>query len=155
MFREFAPWTEIFAPWNDFRTFNSGVRNFHTLICTVRNLAWGVRNGTRVPGGGFARCENFRTLDWGVRNSRSARSSFLAMTITFSFQLGFGQRLKCWTTDFPSFETVYSMYKMDSRKYSKICPKVATEPMARILSSLPFLSSFLQSLLQWSSKNLC
>ena len=31
---------------------------------------------------------------------------------------------------------------MDLRKYSKICPKVETKPMARILSSLPFLSSF-------------
>ena len=31
---------------------------------------------------------------------------------------------------------------MDSRKCSKICPKVAIEPMAKILSSLPFLSSF-------------
>ena len=52
-----------FARWTEFRTLNCGVRNFRTLFRTMKKLAWGVQNGTRVPGGGFARCENFRTLD--------------------------------------------------------------------------------------------
>ncbi|RVW95436.1 hypothetical protein CK203_028714 [Vitis vinifera] len=46
------------------------------------------------------------------------------MAITSSFQLRFANRLKCWTPDFPSFETIYSMYIMDSRKCSKFVLKV-------------------------------
>ena len=57
-----------FARWTEFRTLNCGVRNFRTLFRTVRKLAWGVRNATRVPGECFAPCENFRTLNSGVRN---------------------------------------------------------------------------------------
>ena len=41
---------------------------FSHLVCTVRKVAWGVRNGTCVPGEYFAWCEIFRTLNSGVRN---------------------------------------------------------------------------------------
>ena len=141
--KNFAPWIlpcEIFAPWIEFRTQFCIVRNFRNLFRTVQKLVWAVRNATHVPRGCFAQCENFRTLDWGVRNFAFgishlgmhfrmldstvrnfllARCSFLVMTINFPFQLRFEHRLKRWVSNFPSFETVYSMYKMDSRKFSK------------------------------------
>ena len=58
----------------EFRTQFRIVRNFCTLFRTVRKLAWDVRNATRVPGGCFAQCENFRTLNSGVRNWRLENS---------------------------------------------------------------------------------
>ena len=41
------------------------------------------------------------------------------MAITSSFQLRFKSCLKRWIDDFPSFETTYSIYELDSKKCSK------------------------------------
>ena len=49
----------------------------------------------------------------------SARSDWLAMAATSSFQLRIAHRLKNWIVDFLSFEMVYSMHHLDFRK----CPK--------------------------------
>ena len=83
----------------------------------------GVSHGAKILTTLIRTVRNFRTLIRTVRNFLSARRSFLAMTITFLFQLRFGHCLKRWTSDFPSFKTVYSMYKMDSRKCSKYVQK--------------------------------
>ena len=62
---------------------------------------------------------NFRIWLWLLRNSFSAWCSCLQMAITSSFQLRFAHYFKRWTLDFPSFETIYSMYTIDSKKCSK------------------------------------
>ena len=62
---------------------------------------------------------NFRKLISQLRNFRSAWCDCLQMAITSSFQLRFAHCLKRWTPDFPRFKTIYSVYKMDSRKFSK------------------------------------
>ena len=49
----------------------------------------------------------------------SARSDWLVMAATSSFQLRIAHRLKHWIVDFLSFEMVYSMHHLDFRK----CPK--------------------------------
>nr|CAN67187.1 hypothetical protein VITISV_014195 [Vitis vinifera] len=49
----------------------------------------------------------------------SAWSDWLAMTTTSSFQLRIAHRLKHWIVDFLSFETTYSMHKLDFKKCSK------------------------------------
>nr|CAN67173.1 hypothetical protein VITISV_017680 [Vitis vinifera] len=49
----------------------------------------------------------------------SARSDWLAMAATSSFQLRIAHRLKQWIVDFLSFEMVYSMHQLDFRKCSK------------------------------------
>ena len=54
-----------------------------------------------------------------LRNCPSSWCSWIPMAITSSFQLQFAHRLKFWTSDFPSFEKIYGMYKMDPRKCSK------------------------------------
>ena len=54
-----------------------------------------------------------------LRNCLLAWCDCLPMDITSSFHLWFEHRLKRWTSDFLSFETTYSMHKMDSRKCSK------------------------------------
>ena len=46
-------------------------------------------------------------------------SNRLAMLVTPSFQLRIAHYLKHWIVDFLSFETKYSMNKLDSRKCSK------------------------------------
>ena len=61
----------------------------------------------------------FCKAEKGLWNSFSAWCSCLQMVITSSFQLWFAHCLKRWTPDFPSFEMIYSMYTMDSRKCSK------------------------------------
>ena len=48
-----------------------------------------------------------------------AWSDLLPMALTSSFQLRFTNRLKRWIVDFLSFETTYSMHKLNSRKCSK------------------------------------
>ena len=50
----------------------------------------------------------------------SAWSDWLPMAVTPSFQLWIAHHLKQWICDFLSFETTYSMHKLDSRKCSKI-----------------------------------
>ncbi|KAL6316750.1 hypothetical protein AAG906_020434 [Vitis piasezkii] len=49
----------------------------------------------------------------------SARSDWLVMAATSSFQLRIVHRLKHWIVDFLSFEMVYSMHHLDFRKCSK------------------------------------
>ena len=49
----------------------------------------------------------------------SAWSDLLTMAITPSFQLRIVHRFKNWIFDFLSFETTYSMHKLDFRKCSK------------------------------------
>ena len=49
----------------------------------------------------------------------SAWSDWLAMAVPSSFQLRIEYRLKHWIFDFLSFEMVYSMHQLDSRKCSK------------------------------------
>ena len=49
----------------------------------------------------------------------SARSDWLVMATTSSFQLRIAHRLKQWIVDFLSFEMVYSMHQLDFRKCSK------------------------------------
>ena len=54
-----------------------------------------------------------------VQNFPSAWSDRLPMAVTPSFQLRIVHRLKHWIIDFMSFETTYSMHKLNSRKCSK------------------------------------
>ncbi|RVX02586.1 hypothetical protein CK203_016565 [Vitis vinifera] len=49
----------------------------------------------------------------------SARSDWLVMAVTSSFQLRIAHRFKHWIVDFLSFEMVYSMHHLDFRKCSK------------------------------------
>ena len=49
----------------------------------------------------------------------SARSDWLVMAATSSFQLRIAYRLKHWIFNFLSFEMVYSMHHLDFRKCSK------------------------------------
>ena len=49
----------------------------------------------------------------------SARSDWLVMAATSSFQLRIAHRLKHWIVDFLSFEMVYRMHHLDFRKCSK------------------------------------
>ena len=69
---------------------------------------------------------DFEFISWiskSFRNGPSTLCNCLQMSITSSFQLQFVHRLNRWTLDFPSFEEIYSMYKMDSYKYSKFVLK--------------------------------
>ena len=67
----------------------------------------------------FRSCETPFQMVSRLRNSRSALRACLQTTITSSFQLQIVYRLKCWTPDFPSFETRYRMHNLSSRKCFK------------------------------------
>ena len=54
-----------------------------------------------------------------VQNFPSAWSDRLPIAVTLSFQLWIIYRLKHWIANFPSFETTYSMHKLNCRKCSK------------------------------------
>ena len=54
-----------------------------------------------------------------VRNLPSAWSDRIPMVVTPSFQLRITHHLKHWIVDFLSFETTYSMHKLNSKKCSK------------------------------------
>ena len=54
-----------------------------------------------------------------VQNFLLAWSDWLLMAVTPSFQLRITHHLKHWIFDFLSFETTYSMHKLNSRKCSK------------------------------------
>ena len=80
----------------------------------------------------------FEFISWiskSFRNGLLALHSYLQMVITSSFQLRFVHCLKCWTLDFPRFEMIYSMYKMDSVMCSKFVLKVRVYVAIRFLSS--------------------
>ena len=59
-----------------------GLKNSHLKMHFAPCFAWCeiwlevCENGTRVPGGDFARCENFRTLNSGVRKLHLGNSHF-------------------------------------------------------------------------------
>nr|CAN83616.1 hypothetical protein VITISV_011369 [Vitis vinifera] len=54
------------VPWNS--QVDSQVAPFRKLICRLRKWKMNLRNGTRVPEGAFAGCENFRKLNSGLAN---------------------------------------------------------------------------------------
>ena len=54
-----------------------------------------------------------------LRNWPSTWSDWLPMVVTPSFELRIAHHSKHWIADFLSFETTYSMHKLDFRKYSK------------------------------------
>ena len=54
-----------------------------------------------------------------LRNWPSTWCDRLPMALTPSFQLQIVHCLKCWISDFLSFETTYSMNQLSSRKCSK------------------------------------
>ena len=74
-------------------------------------------------------CENFaakgldfcskRLISQPCKNLPSTWSDLLTMAVTPSFQLRIVHCLKHWIVDFLSFETTYSMHKLNSRKCSK------------------------------------
>ena len=112
---------------------------FSQTISHLRNEGVGLRNGTHVPRGGFAAAKHPTKF----RNSfRSTLRSCVQTAITSSFQLRFAHRLKRWTSDFPSFETIYGMYKMDSRKYSKCVLRLLSLVHVRFLSLISSLHSW-------------
>ena len=81
---------------------------------------------------------DFEFISWiskWFRNAPSALRNFLQMTITSPFQLWFTHHLKCWIFYFPSFETIYSLYKVDSGKCSKFVLKFKVYFYHHILSS--------------------
>ena len=80
---------------------------------------WSCENFTR--GKGDAKFSHLRKV---MRNSFSTWCSRLQMARTSSFQLWFAHCLKRWTPDFLSFETIYSIYTMDSRKCFKFFLKL-------------------------------
>ena len=78
-----------------------------------------VQNGYEIFA---AKGQDFRSprlISQPCKNLPSAWSDLLAMAITPSFQLRIMHRLKHWIVDFLSFETKYSMHKLNSRKCSK------------------------------------
>ena len=85
--------------------------------------------------------QNFRKWLMGLRNSFLAWCSCLQMAITSSFQLRFAHCLKRLTPNFPSFETIYSMYIMDSNKCSKFFLQLLSfwisHSMQRFRNALP------------------
>ena len=84
---------------------------------------------------------DFQFISWiskSFRNDPPAWCSCLQMAITSSFQLWFTHRLKSWTPNFLRFKTIYSMYTMNSIKYSKFFFKV------RVYNAIRFLSSKFQ-----------
>ena len=60
-----------------------------------------------------------RLISQSCKNLPSTWSDLLAMAVTPSFQLRIAFCLKHWIIDFLSFETTYSMHKLNSRKCFK------------------------------------
>ena len=81
---------------------------------------------------------DFKFISWiwkSFRNDLSTWCSCFQVVIISLFQLQFAHCLKRWTHNFPSFETIYSMYKMDSVNCSKFVLKVKVYIVIRFLSS--------------------
>ena len=76
-------------------------------------------NGIWIAKWHTSACRWFRKLILQLQNFLSTWCNCLQMAITSSFQLWFAHRLKRLTHDFSSFETIYIMCKMDSRKCLK------------------------------------
>ena len=92
----------------NFLIWNCWCENFRIWLFLVRNFC--IRERW---------CEIFASENRWCEIFTSAWCSCLQMAITSSFQLRFAHRFKRWTSDFPSFEKIYSMHIMDSRKCSK------------------------------------
>ena len=69
--------------------------------------------------GVFRSCETPYEMGLWLQNFRLALRVRLQTAITSSFQLQIVYRLKCWTPDFPSFETRYRMHNLSSSKCFK------------------------------------
>ena len=67
----------------------------------------------------FRSCETPFQMASRLRNSHSDLHARLQMAITSSFHLQIAYRLKCWTPNFPRFETRYGMHNLSSRKCFK------------------------------------
>ena len=93
-------------------------RWFHNLIHSWKNGIWTCKVA-HVCLQVVSQLQNFRKLILQLRNFSLAWCDCLQMAITSLFQLRFAHRLKRWTYNFLSFEIIYSMYKMNSRKCSK------------------------------------
>ena len=81
-----------------------------------------------------------------VWNFPSAWSDQLPMALTPSFQLRIKHRLKHWISDFPRFETTYSMHKLSSRKCSKSGWQLLSSWMLHV-RFISLLSLFIHDLL--------
>ena len=69
---------------------------------------------------------DFEFINWISKsfwNDPSTLCSCFQMAKTSSFQLQFAHRLKHWNPDFPSFETIYNMYKNGLQEVLQICPQ--------------------------------
>ena len=88
---------------------------------------------------------DFEFISWiskSFRNDPSTWCSCIQIAITSSFQLQFTHYLKHWTPDFMSFEMIYSMYKIESGKFSKFSLKIKVYIAIKFLSS-EFLCSWI------------
>ena len=121
---------------------------FRHQISKAKNLKMSVANIGKHSGEfrSHARwLRNFatwRTPFRSLRNWPSAWCDWLPMSITSSFQLWFAHRLKLWISDFLSFETKYSMHKIESRKGSKSIQQLLSSWIlhVRFLSFLSLLA---------------
>ena len=122
----------------DFADTQEGLRNHFATTCYLRRVAK-MASTLRFPapfsrhGSCIVRRRNtllYKSAAKSLRNKRvisqhfakmlpSARSDWLVMAATSSFQLRIAHRLKHWIVDFLSFEMVYSMHHLDFRKCSK------------------------------------
>ena len=126
---DFITW---FATWRWFRTLVRNLKMISQRGSQLRRWNFNLWSGTRVLVGGFAATKylvKFSQVDFAtakfsqlisqLRNFRLTLHDCLQTTITSSFQLWYAHCLKRWTPDFPIFETILSMYKMNSTKWSK------------------------------------
>ena len=77
-----------------------------------------------------------------LRNWLSAWCDQLPMALTSSIQLRFTYCLKHQISDFPSFETTYGVYQMDSRKCFKSVKQLMSSCILHAAFILAFLISF-------------
>nr|CAN66881.1 hypothetical protein VITISV_009134 [Vitis vinifera] len=101
----------------DFATLRSGLSTCGIRLPLLRETSRGkhstVQKGCEIilqQKGDFAALRKILPSAW---------SDQLAMAVTPSFQLQIVPRLKHWIVEFLSFETTYSMHKLDFRKCSK------------------------------------
>ena len=113
---------------------------FHRRARWIRNFAtWRTQFRSQRLISQPSSCD-FATKGWfhSLRNWPSAWCDWLPMALTPWFQLRIKHRLKRWITDFPSFETTYSIHKLSSRK----CSKSAWKLLFSWMLPVRFLSLF-------------
>ena len=86
------------------------------LVTTIRKLQENTHALCKMAAKSF---RSKRVISQPCKILPSAWSDRLPMVVTHSFQLWIAHRLKHWIVDFLSFETTYSINKLDSRKCSK------------------------------------